>query len=495
MMRIFYSCICGLVVISLALPAFPDALDAAALEKLFGDEWYGVYLNGQKAGYATFRFGRGAGRTYEYEEEVQLKITMSGLQQDMHMLGKRVYDDTGALVRLESRVQDPVSVSEFTAEVQGDQMHLVSKMGGDVTTQWLPKPKESLRDALKFGLWVAENQPGVGDTLTFAMFEPMYQREITATSRVAGVEQRLLDGVPTTVYRIATHYDIMNLDAESYVTADGTVLEDVLAGIMKIRLEPEHVAKDVRYSNDVIISNAVVLEEAIPDSRTRESLRLYLAGPLSGDHLFCDERQTLRRDGEQVLFEAKRISMDDWAGPTLPIQNPEVAEWTRATPFVQSDHPKILEKAREIVGDTTNAWEAAKKLNEWVRANMRSTFSARFTNALEVLENLEGDCTEHSVLFIALARAVGIPAREVAGLVYVDAGKPAFYFHQWAKVWVGKWVDMDPTFGQTTVDVTHIKLGEGDLFDLARIIPIIGRLKIHLVSEEAHNQAPASVTP
>jgi transglutaminase-like putative cysteine protease len=162
---------------------------------------------------------------------------------------------------------------------------------------------------------------------------------------------------------------------------------------------------------------------------------------------------------------------------------------------VQSDHPKILEKAREIVGDTTNAWEAAKKLNEWVRANMRSTFSARFTNALEVLENLEGDCTEHSVLFIALARAVGIPAREVAGLVYVDAGKPAFYFHQWAKVWVGKWVDMDPTFGQTTVDVTHIKLGEGDLFDLAHIIPIIGRLKIRLVSEEAHNQAPASVTP
>src|SRR5690606_4996156 len=102
--------------------------------------------------------------------------------------------------------------------------------------------------------------------------------------------------------------------------------------------------------------------------------------------------------------------------------------------------------------------------------------SARLTNALEVLENLQGDCTEHSILFIALARAAGLPAREVAGLIYVEGDRPGFYFHQWATVWVGKWIDVDPTFDQPLADVTHIKLAEGDLLNQAKLIPIIGQI-------------------
>ena len=140
--------------------------------------------------------------------------------------------------------------------------------------------------------------------------------------------------------------------------------------------------------------------------------------------------------------------------------------------------PKLIAKAKEIVGDETDSLAASTKLSKWVHENMHSTFSARLTNAIEVLEHLEGDCTEHSILFIGLARAAGLPAREVAGVVYVEGVKPGFYFHQWAKVWVGKWIDVDPTFDQPLVDATHIKLAEGDLFQQARIIPIIGQLEI-----------------
>ena len=42
---------------------------------------------------------------------------------------------------------------------------------------------------------------------------------------------------------------------------------------------------------------------------------------------------------------------------------------------------------------------------------------ARLSNSLDVLETLEGDCTEHSMLFIGLARALGLPAKEIAGLI------------------------------------------------------------------------------
>ena len=84
----------------------------------------------------------------------------------------------------------------------------------------------------------------------------------------------------------------------------------------------------------------------------------------------------------------------------------------------------------------------------------------------------------------AAARAAGIPSREVAGLIYIGGAQPGFYFHQWASVWVGQWVDMDPTFDQPAVDATHVKLAEGDLYRQARIIPIIGNLKIEVLPDE-----------
>ncbi|OQB28337.1 MAG: Transglutaminase-like superfamily protein [Candidatus Hydrogenedentes bacterium ADurb.Bin179] len=126
---------------------------------------------------------------------------------------------------------------------------------------------------------------------------------------------------------------------------------------------------------------------------------------------------------------------------------------------------------------------------------MHNVFSARLSNSLEVLESLEGDCTEHSVLFIGLARAVGLPAREVAGLIYVEGSPPGFYFHQWASIWLGEWVDVDPTFNQLPVDVTHIKLSEGDWFRQAKILPLIGRMKIKVLAEPMEKKSGGEPAP
>ena len=85
------------------------------------------------------------------------------------------------------------------------------------------------------------------------------------------------------------------------------------------------------------------------------------------------------------------------------------------------------------------------------------------------------------MLYIGLARAAGLPAREVAGLIYVDTPEPGFYFHQWAMVWVGEWIDVDPTFNQPVADATHIKLAEGDLMEQIRLLPLIGQLKVEVL--------------
>jgi hypothetical protein len=50
-------------------------------------------------------------------------------------------------------------------------------------------------------------------------------------------------------------------------------------------------------------------------------------------------------------------------------------------------------------------------------------------------------------------------------------------------VWVGEWMDVDPTFDQVYADATHIKLSEGDLVEQIKLLPVIGQLSIEVDGE------------
>ncbi len=442
-----------------------------------GESWYGVYMNNQKAGYAVNKVAQESDGKIVVSEDMRFQINMVGVKQDMRIEARRTYSAEGALISIESEVKDPAGTNTFVGTVRGDELHLVSVVAGAETTVVLSKPQETLEDAIK-QTQLVRSGARVGDAMEFTVFEPLYKKELAGISTIVDESMRDIEGVHTKVYTIKTSMPEMGVDSISVVAEDGTTLEDEVAGLIKMRLEDEALAKDVGYSNDVIISNAAMVDTPIKDPRTRSKLRLELRGPINDGHLFNDDRQTVTAAGDHFLFEGRTYDMAGFSPAKLPITDEAVKPWLEATQFVQSDNSKLIAKAKEIVGNETDSLAASTKLSKWVHENMHSTFSARLTNAIEVLEHLEGDCTEHSILFIGLARAAGLPAREVAGVVYVEGVKPGFYFHQWAKVWVGKWIDVDPTFDQPLVDATHIKLAEGDLFQQARIIPIIGQLEI-----------------
>lgn len=459
---------------------FPRLLVAQDInvDRLLGDSWYGLYLNGEKSGFALMSTQKDAEGRIAVVQDAHFRLVMENVPQDLQIYAKRVYAPSGELIEIKSHFVDPSGKeNSFDAHVAGDSLILKTSVGGVGDELTLPKPKESLADALRQEEWVLKN-PQVGDKIEFSLFEPMFQRELNGVSEIIESDERVLDGVPTKVYRIRTLLTEMGLESVSYVAQNGSVLEDVAAGMFTMRLEPEEVAKDVDYNNDVIVSNAARVDKRIDKPRERDALRLELRGALVDEHLFSDERQTMLKDGDHVDFYAKRLDLTGFAAAKLPIEGGDMDEWLKPTPYVQCDDERLKSKAKEIAGDETDSLIISNKLCAWVYENMRSTYSARLTNAIEVLESLEGDCTEHSILFIGLARAIGLPAREIAGVVYVDGRQPGFYFHQWAKVWVGKWIDVDPTFNQPVADVTHIKFAEGDLFTQSKIIPLIGHLQV-----------------
>ncbi len=450
------------------------------LSQFAGEQWFGLYLNQNKVGYMCQSIKIDEEGKLHLAEEGTFKMNMSGVKQDMKIYSVRTYATSGELISIKYEMTDAISTTEFEAVLENNQLKLKKTMAGQTTEKFIPPPKETVKDALKFQLWMKQ-KPELNSELVSFYFEPLYEQELTCRSVIENIEERFFNGAPTKVYKIKTKINIINLEQTSYVTENGLILEDIAGEIFTMRLEPKEVAKDVTYNNDVLVSNAAIVDKPISNPRNRESLKLIIRGPLKESNLFCDERQQIIANEDHFIFTARKIDPNTIPQLTFPIQNEEVKRWSEPSSFVQSDHPDMIKKAKEIIGESKYAWDAVQKLCNWVKNNMRTTYSAQLTNSLDVLRHLEGDCTEHSLLFVGLARALGIPAREVAGLVYVDYPKPGFYFHQWAKVWVGKWVDIDPTFGQTTVDTTHIKIGEGDLIDQIKLIPLIGRIQISVI--------------
>ena len=124
------------------------------------------------------------------------------------------------------------------------------------------------------------------------------------------------------------------------------------------------------------------------------------------DHAYGNGTAIFTRDGDAWTFVGKKAIAPERT-VRAPVTTGDAAQWTQPTTYVQSDDTRLIAKAREIVGGETNSLQIVDKLATWVAQNMQPTFSARLSNSLEVLDSLEGDCTEHSILFVGLARAAG----------------------------------------------------------------------------------------
>ena len=139
------------------------------------------------------------------------------------------------------------------------------------------------------------------------------------------------------------------------------------------------------------------------------------------------------------------------------------------------------------VANVSGARAQAERLTRHVNAILEKKPTVSLPSAREVLRTRVGDCNEHTVLYVAMARALGIPARIAVGLVSV---RGAFYYHAWPEVYLaegrgrGLWLPVDPTLNQFPADATHLRLARGGLDQQAAILPLIGRLKIEILELE-----------
>jgi Transglutaminase-like superfamily len=233
--------------------------------------------------------------------------------------------------------------------------------------------------------------------------------------------------------------------------------------------------------NSDIVRQTAIASNVILDREQPTTLRVRLGGvDLRGFDL-DGGRQTLRGDTLEVRRETDRQIVASYRLPD-GANTGAMAAFIRPEPLIQSDDPRIQARARQIIAGTHNPQRAAERLNTWVHDNLQKEITVSIPSAVQVLTTERGDCNEHTILYVALARAVGLPARTAAGLVY--SGRH-FYYHAWPEVYLGQeWVAVDPTFGQFPADASHLRFTIGGLARQAELIRLIGRLSLDVLSTE-----------
>lgn len=228
---------------------------------------------------------------------------------------------------------------------------------------------------------------------------------------------------------------------------------------------------------DLVLSTAIASNVDLGTVTDHGELRFLLRGvDLAGFNL-DGGRQELR--GDTLIVRRERWNTLD-PGYTLPYPSMDLRDALAPEPLIQSDDPRIIEEARRAAG---RGWrprpeEVAERLNAHVFRTLRKSVAFSVPSALSVLDAGAGDCNEHTVLYVALARALGLPARTAVGLVYLDG---SFFYHAWPEVWLGEWVAMDPTFGQAPASAAHLRFVVGGLAQQVEIVRLIGRLQVEVL--------------
>jgi len=184
---------------------------------------------------------------------------------------------------------------------------------------------------------------------------------------------------------------------------------------------------------------------------------------------------------QRLSGEVLDISVEGLPTDQVSIPPDSLSRWLEPTPLIQSRDPAIVALADSIVGREKDPWQKVGRLSAWVFASLKKTMTASLPSALEVASSRRGDCNEHATLFCALARSQGIPCRLCLGVVYLDG---FFYYHAWNQVWCGRWIEVDPTFGQCPADAARLRLVLGDLSSQSRLLPAMGNLQIEILETE-----------
>ena len=447
--------------------------------------WRGVYYRGEKIGF-TVSQTTPTDDGFELQEDGRLQMLLLG-------------QDTAARIRTTARVDTSFTLRSFDfsldpgtgpVTVRGTvdgpsqtttwRLNLAITSGGVTRTESRELPEAPVVSQ-NLSRLLANRRLVPGTDHEWTVLDPATLQSAKVHIHVG--DRGVVRANDTIVPAFRVGMDFNGLQTTSWVTDTGEVVrEESPLGLITVR-EPAERAQRLsvpgRIQADLLQAAAVVpvTTERIDEPRDVRRLKLRLEGAeLSPDV-----------DGVGQKLDGNVIELVDPRLLKAAAADPKATLFLAPEPLIESDDPLIRAEAEQAVRDAIGGRDRAERLTRYVNGLLDKKPTVSLPSAREVLRTKVGDCNEHTALFVAMARSIGIPARIAVGLVFMHG---AFYYHAWPEVYVtespglGLWLAVDPTLNQFPADATHLRLARGGLDRQAAILPLIGRLKITLLDLE-----------
>ena len=471
-------------------------------------EWRGVYYRGEKIGFTVSQMSP-SGPGFELQEDARLKMALLGATTAASIRTTAQLDADFSLTAFDFSLDPGTGPVQVAGAVSGTHLSLriTTPSGTQTEERDLPgAPVLSL--SLPRRLAAMGFEPGTDQH--FLIFDPATLRnepvtihvgkreivELQSTLPIAVRGRRVYRPVTTSIPAFRLEMTFAGLNTTSWVTDTGEVVrEESPLGLLSVRESPADAQR--------LASRAAGIDGGLIESAAivpRMTARARIGDPRDV------RRMRIRAEGLDLANPDMTGAGQSVQGDVIETQDPrtlqpgpvaDVQPYLAPEPLIESDDPAIISEARKAVGSETDPRARAERLVRYVNALLDKKPTVSLPSAREVLRTKVGDCNEHTALYVAMARSLGIPARIAVGLAYV---RGAFYYHAWPEVYLsdgatrGLWLPVDPTFNQFPADATHVRLMRGGLDKQAAILPLIGHVSMNIVELDlAPNSTPILV--
>ena len=469
------------VLVRRAFSSTPLALAADLASYGTSAHWRGIYYRGDKIGFSVGQTTP-SGDGYEIREDARLQMNLVGATTAVRMTSRAVVDRAFALRSFSFSLDPGTGPTDIEGTLEGRRLDLVirNSAGERRESRQLPEaPALSLN--LPRALAARGLEPG--QTHVVSVFDPATLRNTKVTLEVQAREVVRAAGRPVPAFRVEGRF--AGVTTRSWITDVGEVVrEESPMGLQVVRetqAQAQALAVPGAVQADMLEASALVPlhPRRIDDPRTVARLRVRIEGltQLDGADM----------QGAGQSNDAGTIEVKD-ARDLAPVATPgDLGRYLGAEAFLESDSPEIRAEAEKATTGATTPRLRAERLARHVHAIVEKRPTVSLPSAVEVLRTRVGDCNEHTALYVAMARSLGLPARIAVGLVYL---RGAFYYHAWPEVWIaetagrGLWLPVDPTLNQFPADATHVRLARGGLDRQAAIVGLIGKAKLDILDVE-----------
>ncbi len=339
------------------------------------------------------------------------------------------------------------------------------------------------------------------DKFVYSTIEPSEGRIINITAEKYG-EERLQEFSQDKFFnKYKLTFDMLpNIEDFEWRDQEGKPVKEVSSvfGIEQIATTKDQISKPNGQA-DIFIQNLIPIDQTLPKPWLLDnaSYKIKFKDKPTNDLFISDNRQRILQVQDNSVYLKIKSQKPPKRYYIYPLNSSGFQKYLLPGIYINSNDKAIKREALKISNNYSNAYDLVKAMEKWTYDNItRKTLRVAFANAAQVMQQREGDCTEHSLLLASLLRAAGIPSKIVIGLVYSEKPEKAFGYHMWVKAYIGEWINLDPSFPDKNFNPTHIALAESSFNKLSdktdnllKILKFINNINIQILDySQINNQ-------